>query len=119
MSEITLKGRVLFVGVTESVGTNNFQKRTIAVEIGDQYPQQIGVEFVKEGCLKLDGVTIGDTVEIKANLRGREYQGKYYTSLQGWYLRKENAGTQPAPAQSHSMPTYTPPPAADGDGLPF
>jgi hypothetical protein len=100
MSEIVLKGRVLHIGQTESVGANNFQKRLIAIETNEQYPQQIGVEFVQDKCAKLDGVAVGDTVEIKVNLRGREYQGKYYTSLQGWYLRKEEASAQATTAPS-------------------
>ena len=35
----------------------------------------------------------GDEVEISFNLRGREYNGRHYVSVQGWKVALIGAGT--------------------------
>jgi hypothetical protein len=35
----------------------------------------------------LDGAKVGQECEVKFDLRGREYNGKYYVSLNAWDIR--------------------------------
>ena len=30
---------------------------------------------------------VGDRIEVKFNIRGNEYNGKYYVNLQSWYVQ--------------------------------
>jgi hypothetical protein len=39
----------------------------------------------------LDGAKVGQECEVKFDLRGREYNGKYYVSLNAWDIRVEAA----------------------------
>jgi translation initiation factor IF-3 len=98
-----VQGKVKHVGQTETVGNNGFQKRLIAVETEEQYPQILGVEFVQDKTSLLDAFNTGDTVKIGINLRGREWtnpQGevKYFNSIQGWRIDKVGAATETAAA---------------------
>jgi hypothetical protein len=83
-------GKVHLIGQTETVGSNGFTKRLIVVETAEQYPQKIAIDFVKDKCSILDNYKVGQEVTVDVNLRGSEYNGKFYVNLQGW---KINAST--------------------------
>lgn len=100
-----VKGKVKHVGQTESVGASGFQKRLIAVETDEKYPQVLGVEFVQDKTALLDNINVGESVTIGINLRGREWtnpQGevKYFNTIAGWRIARDEA----APAE----PTHDP-----------
>lgn len=93
------KGRIVFIGQTEQVG-ENFSKRTFAIHTEEQYPQLLGLEFVKDKTNALDSYKIGDQVKVEFNLKGREWQGKYFTNLQAWRISKLEAGINQATGQA-------------------
>ena len=63
----------------------------------------------------LDSFEVGEDVNISFNVRGNEWQEKYYVNLQAWKISKEAvASTQsaaPAPAANNN--------ASEEDDLPF
>jgi hypothetical protein len=71
---------------------SGFKKRTIVIDTGGKYPQKVAVDFAKEKINLLDSLTNGQEVTIGVNIRGNEYNGKYYVSLAGW---KVDAGSVP------------------------
>lgn len=81
-----VQGKIKVIGKTESVGSNGFTKRQLVVETEEQYPQQIGIDFVKDKCVILDKYKVGQSVKVSINIRGNEYNGKYYVNLQGWRI---------------------------------
>ena len=83
---MTLTGQILVICQTESVGTNNFKKRLLVVETEEQYKQKIPIEFVQDKCDLLDKYQVCQKVTVSINLRGNEYNGKYYASVQGWRI---------------------------------
>ena len=100
MSEVI--GKVILIGNTEEVGQNGFTKRMLVVETDEQYKQKIAIDFVKDKTSVLDSYKIGDNVNVSINLRGSEYNGRYFVNLQGWRIQKaENAPNKPqAPADN-------------------
>ena len=93
MSQVyELSGVVKVVGDTETFGSG-FNKREFVVTVEDgKYPQDIKLEIVQDNVSLLDPVNVGDTVTAKFDIRGREYNGKYYTNLQCWRLNIDSAG---------------------------
>lgn len=89
--ELTGKIKLIMETVTYASG---FQKREMVVTTGDEYPQDIKVEFIKDKCSVLDGYSVGDSVTVGINIRGNEYEGKYYVNIQGWKI--DNLSRQPA-----------------------
>tara|TARA_R110000772_G_scaffold194749_2_gene305485 strand:+ start:2804 stop:3067 length:264 start_codon:yes stop_codon:yes gene_type:complete len=81
-----VEGIVSVIGEVESFGSNGFTKRLLVVKTTEQYPQDIPVEFVKDKTSLLDALVDGDSVKVSINLRGREHNGKYYLSAQGWRI---------------------------------
>jgi len=83
-------GKIIVLNDTETVGSNGFEKRLIVVETAEQYPQKVPVDFVQGKVNLLDDYLLGESVKISVNIRGNEYNGKYYVSLQGWKIEKYN-----------------------------
>ena len=101
MSEIL--GKIKEVGETMTVGSaGTFRKRTLVVSTNEQYVQHIPIDFVQDKCDLLDNYRIGDEVKVSINIRGNEYNSKYYVSLNGWRIDKNDSyknGNQPQSAE--------------------
>lgn len=108
--------------------TDTFKTRefVIVVEEGN-YPQFVKFQLVQDKCEMIDGYSDGDKLKVYFDLRGREWQGKYFTNLQAWRVEAVDAKSGVAPLDE-DFPTVEPPGAAsdledegtrDFDDLPF
>lgn len=89
MSEVI--GKIIVIGNEEIVGSaGTFKKRQLVVETDEQYKQKIPIDFVQDKCSVLDNFNIGDDVKVSINIRGNEYNSKYYVSLNGWRIEKNS-----------------------------
>ena len=88
-----LKGTLkeIFDTVTFDSG---FQKREFVVTTNGDYPQDIKFEFTKDKTQLLNVAKVGDSVNVAFNLRGNEYNGKYYVNLQAWKIDYDNGAAQ-------------------------
>jgi len=69
--------------------SSGFSKRELVVAVLDgNYTQDISLEFLKEKAELLDDLAIGDDVNVSFNIRGREYNGRYFNNLTAWKLEK-------------------------------
>lgn len=89
-----VKGTVIKVGDFFQSQTSDFTKQSIVVKTEGEYPEKLEIDFIKSKTELLDVISIGDTVEVSANIKGREWESpsgevKYFTSLQGWKLEKK------------------------------
>ena len=107
-----LTGKILVLNETQAFASG-FTKREFVVETDEKYPQQIKLEAVKEGCDKLDAFNLGDNIKVAFNLRGNEFNGKYYVNLQAW---KFDGDGEQKPAQAPPQ-RLQPPLAATDDAL--
>ena len=84
-------GKIIVLGETMTVGSaGTFKKRTIVIETDEQYKQTIPVDFVQDKTEILNAYKVGESVKIGINIRGNEYNGKYYVSLNGWNINKHD-----------------------------
>ena len=65
---------------------SGFTKREFVVTSEDRFPQDIKFECVKERCALLDGVSVGDRVTVAFDVRGREYNDRYFVDLSAWKI---------------------------------
>ena len=101
---MTVNGLVKLVNATEEVGSKGFKKRLLVVETTETYPQLIPIEFVQDKCSLLDGVQVGQDVTVHINLRGSEYNGRYYVQLQGWKIDAGAVVSTPTPSAPSTEP---------------
>jgi hypothetical protein len=85
-----VQGLVHVIGETQEIGNNGFTKRLLVVETQEQYKQTIPIDFVKDKTFLLDNYVVGQEVKVSINLRGNEYNGKYYCNIQGWRIETVN-----------------------------
>ncbi len=89
-----------------------FQARDFVIEtIDDRYPQMIKFQLTQDRCSVIDPFNEGDQLKVYFDLRGREWNEKYFTNLNAWKI--ENAGASanpavPAPPTAESLPTEDP-----------
>lgn len=96
----TMTGRIIKRGPVEEFGAKKFRKAILVVEEADQkFPQPIPFEVTREALKKYSDLRDGDEVEISFNLRGREWNGKYYSSLEAWRIQRPGAVADVPPVQ--------------------
>jgi len=82
--EIT--GTIKLIEETQTFDSG-FTKRGFVVTTDDDYPQDLYMEFVKDKVSILDEYSAGNNVTVDINLRGREYNGKYYVNITAWKIK--------------------------------
>jgi len=104
MAEVT--GIVKIIGELQSFASG-FTKIQVVVTSDEQYPSDIPIEFFKDKTSLLDDYAVGDSVKIDVNIKGSEYQGKYYVGLIGWRINKQDTSKQsPAPQNQSAVDKY-------------
>jgi single-strand DNA-binding protein len=83
MSSYELKGKIKAIFPTEQK-TDKFKTRDFVVETEGDYPQMVKFQINQDKCNILDNFKEGQEVEVSFNLRGREWNGKYFTNLEAW-----------------------------------
>ena len=86
MEELKAKGTIHLIGEARQV-SDKMNLREFVLSIGDKYPQLVQFQAVNERVKFLDGAAPGQECEVKFDLRGREYNGKFYVSLNAWDIR--------------------------------
>ena len=72
--------------------TESFQAREFVLLLEDsQYPQHIKFQLTQDRCGLLDPYNEGDQLKVYFDLRGREWNGKYFTNLNAWKLEAAQA----------------------------
>ena len=107
MNEVTISGKIKFVDEVREFGNNGFRKHQVVVETGDgRWDNPIPVDFTKENIELSKDLQVGDQVKIESRINGREWQGKdgvtkWFTSVTGFKITKENSGIESDPSSSY------------------
>ncbi|MCI4650794.1 DUF3127 domain-containing protein [Phaeodactylibacter sp.] len=108
--------------------TDSFQAREFVIETEGNYPQFVKFQLVQDRCALLDPFEEGQMIKVHFDLRGREWNGKYFTNLNAWRLEQGGANAAPtaAPQSADSgfpdseFPSANDEPASQADDdLPF
>ncbi len=85
-------GKIKVIYDTQSF-PSGFSKREFVVTTADsKYPQDLKFEVVKDKCSILDNYKEGSDVVVNFDVRGNEYNGKYYVNLSCWKLSGGTGG---------------------------
>lgn len=100
--------------------TDSFKAREFVIETDGDYPQFVKFQCTQDKCSLMDKFEEGSTIKVHFDLRGREWQGKYFTNLNAWKVEGESANdadgfNQEIPAENEMPPGQT----DDYEELPF
>jgi hypothetical protein len=97
---------------------SGFTKREMVVTVEDgRFEQEILLEFVQDKVSLLDSLSPGDDVTVTFDIRGREYNGRYFNNLQGWKVEQLGEGAS-IPHTDEAPPFPSPDDFEDSD-IPF
>lgn len=113
MSELKINGTVKLLNETQTFDSG-FTKREFVITTLEQYPQDVKLEVTQQRVELLDSLNVGDTVDVFFNIRGNEYNGRYFVNLQAWKIESQSSAPAPQPVEPQSHSTDD-----EGEDLPF
>lgn len=99
---------------------SGFTKREMVVIVEDgKYPQEINIEFVQDKVSLLDKLQAGQEVTVTFDIRGREYNGRYFNNLQGWKITSHSGNDSSADVRQAPASANFPPYDIEDEDIPF
>jgi len=90
-----LTGTVKLVMDQQSFDSGFTKREFVVTTDDDRYPQEIKFECVKDKVSLLDNVLAGSRVTVTFDMRGNEYNERYYVNLTAWKI-EQTSGTGPS-----------------------
>jgi len=73
-------------GVSKS--GKSWEKQSILIEQNTDYNKEVVVSFFGDKVKKLRDIDEGSEINVSINLSSREFKGKYYHNIDGWFIAK-------------------------------
>ena len=73
-------------GVSKSGKT--WEKQSILVEQNAEFNKEVVISFFGDKIKSIRDIEEGSDVNVSINLSSREYNGKYYHNIDGWFIAK-------------------------------
>lgn len=81
-----MKGKLILKLEPRQV-SEKFRVMDFVIETPDEkYPQKVQFQILNDRIQEMDKFTLGEELEITFDIRGREYNGKYYNSLNAYKI---------------------------------
>jgi hypothetical protein len=95
-----LTGKVKLVMDARTI-SDKFTVRELVVTVEDgKFPQDIILQCVNDRVKLLDKVQAGQEVTVSFDIRGREYNGRYFNNLNAWKIQVESGADGDSPPVS-------------------
>lgn len=106
-------GKIKVIHDTQSFPSGFSKREFVVTTAHDKYPQDLKFEIVKDKCAQLDSFEVGQDVQISFDIRGNEYNGKYYVNLSCWKIQAAQGGSEAPrsaaePSRGTGRPTAEP-----------
>jgi hypothetical protein len=89
MSELTIKGVIKLINPVKVI-SDKFSVREFVITTPDaKYPQEVIFQTVNDKMDIIAPYGQGQEVTVSFNVRGREYNGKYYNTLDAYKVQGE------------------------------
>jgi hypothetical protein len=92
------RGTLKMIGDIQTFGSGFTKREFVVTTAHDKYPQDLKFEIVKDKCALLDTFAAGQEVIVNFDIRGNEYQGRYYVNLSCWKIQPANGQSNESPA---------------------
>ncbi len=88
-----LSGTVKQIFEEKTFGSGFNLREFVVTTEADKYPQDICLQCIKEKVEMVNQLKEGEKVKVSFDLRGREYQGRYFVNLNAWKVETAIAGS--------------------------
>lgn len=81
-----LEGKIVQIGDV-IVKSEKYRYRNFAVEFADgKYNQYAAFQLSQDRCNLIDAFKVGSLVKVMFGIKGREWQGKYFSNMEAWRI---------------------------------
>jgi hypothetical protein len=93
MSENVLKGMLYMKDSVVQNISEKFSKIEFVLEVRNGlYSEKLKMQLTNDNCSKLDNIDVGTEIEVKYNLKGREWtntEGKviFFNTIEAWFIK--------------------------------
>jgi hypothetical protein len=88
--------KILELETGVSKAGKEWKKQGVLINTGDDYnPLVLVSAFGEKKIDSLNKFEVGDTIDVSCNVYSREFNGKYYTSIDGYWFANKNASIHP------------------------
>jgi hypothetical protein len=87
-------GKIKVINETQSFPSGFTKREFVVTTAHDKYPQDLKFEIVKDKCPLLDAFEVGQDVQVSFDIRGNEYNGKYFVNLSCWKIQAAQGGSE-------------------------
>lgn len=97
-NQMVLEGVIRLILPVQSGESNGrpWQRGGFVVDVQDgSYTNQVCFEQWANNLPLIEGFNVGDRVVVNYNIRSREYQGRWYTSVSAWRIQRADEASQP------------------------
>lgn len=93
-------GKIKVINETQSFPSGFSKREFVVTTSNDKYPQDLKFEVVKDKCSLLDSYETGQDVQVTFDIRGNEFNGKYYVNLSCWKIQAVSEASSESPRSS-------------------
>jgi hypothetical protein len=91
MSELTMKGAIKLINPIKVISDKFSVREFVITTLDAKYPQEVIFQTVNDKMDIIAPYGQGQEVTVSFNVRGREYNGKYYNTLDAYKVQGEAA----------------------------
>ena len=102
-----LNGTVKVIFEEKTFGSGFNVREFVITTEADKYPQDICLQCVKEKVEMVNQLKVGDSVKVSFDLRGREYQDRYFVNLNAWKIEASSKNSDDS-SDYDSPPPFDP-----------
>ncbi len=120
------QGTIKLISDTQTFNSGFTKREFVITTTNSKYPQDIKFEVVKDKCSILDQFSVGQAVNVSFDIRGNEYNGKYYVNLSCWRIQADSGANAQQAAPANDIPDFNSDAAGEpsiddlrGDDIPF
>lgn len=86
---------------------NQWSSQTVVIETQEQYPKKLAFDVVND---KIDqfGIQVGEMINVQFDINAREYNGKWFNSIQAWNITRTQPGAQMPPQGGYQQQPQQP-----------
>ena len=93
-------GKIKVINQTQTFPSGFTKREFVVTTAHDKFPQDLKFEVVKDKCSMLDAFEVGQDVQISFDIRGNEYNGKYFVNLSCWKIQAGGGVQEPTRSQA-------------------
>ena len=99
--EIT--GKVHLIGDVQkgtSKAGKEWKRQNLVIDTGDEYNPYVSISFLGTKTELLDKLSIDEEVTVSINISSNEWEGRWFTNVNGWKIESHGAVQAPATTEA-------------------